>query len=87
MQPYRSEFDRRARTAFELYCRAVGSYAAAAERHGIDRRTARRMFRQERTVPPGLALEIARHIEGERQPAIAHLAGDLRAWSESQEVA
>lgn len=81
MQPYRSELDRKARLAFEFYCRAVGSYAEVADRHGIDHRTARRMFRRERTVPPGLARDIAEREEA--QP----VAADLRAWAESQEVA
>ena len=76
MQPYRSELDRKARLAFEFYCRAVGSYAEVADRDGIDHRTARRMFRQERTVPPGLARDIARHHEA------GPVADDLIAWAD-----
>lgn len=62
-QPIRSPRDAAARDAFAALCRRLDGYAPVAERYAIDPRTARRMFRRERTVPPNLAAQIAADLE------------------------
>jgi hypothetical protein len=59
-RPAADPLDAAARAAFRRACNRFGGYEAVATVQGVSQRTMERMYARKRTVPPGLARELAR---------------------------
>lgn len=82
-----NEADRQARAAFRLHCDETGGHAAFAQRHGMNSRSAERIYAMRRDVPPSLARTVAAEIRDDfatmnRRPQLADRARALELWAQ-----
>lgn len=61
-----NDIDRAARAGFRFFCDACAGYPAATKLLGISAKTAERIYKNQRYLPPGLARDAAGLIEAQR---------------------
>jgi len=69
--------DLAAREAFRAFCDTMGGANAFADAYSIAPQTARRMYRGDRRIPPGIARTIAAFTDKWGSPEIATA---MQAW-------